>query len=173
MKNTFKLFVMITLVVVIGFSFTACDNGSTDSYSTNGVSFNGWNTTYIGNPGTAVISGGNSLVTSNMAWFGEEIHNATLSITITDGGDIKLGNAGGAIYGKYAYVEIGNVKKGILAYVIYQGTLYQKLGLGTRLSPSADGVQGVMKGFTDEGAFFDPPVDLDEISTDYFWAGDK
>ena len=53
MKNTFKLFVMITLVVVIGFSFTACDNGSTNDTYTGGFGIH-YNSTIINATGGAI-----------------------------------------------------------------------------------------------------------------------
>ena len=58
MKNTIKLFVVIALVAVIGFSFTACDNGSSSGSSSGNVTLKVVNNGYSA-PITRVLVQGN------------------------------------------------------------------------------------------------------------------
>lgn len=98
------------------------------------------------------------------SFFGDS-GSKTAAITITAGGDVK---AGGTVIGKYAYVNKGSTKIGILASGVNAGSPIYMLGLGAK---DNSGVNSVIKNFTDGGATFDPQPVITGINTEISWSG--
>ena len=96
MKNIIKLFALIALVVVIGFTMVACDNSSDDPW-------------YVG---TWVQVGGSQIMTITETTFsitgGEGPDSGSFSINETNSTSGTMTFGGSTLNGTYPYTRSGN-----------------------------------------------------------------
>jgi len=180
MKNIIKLFGIIALAAVFGFSLVSCDDGGSSSES---LGFTSWNRKYTGAEGRSA-----DIRNHEEGLPGEIRYNSTeqeinddmiagkwYSFTINTGGEGKI-MLGSEEIGRYAHItfvgEEGSGTKGILYYAVFQGKNYYHLGLGNK-SPT-EGVQETYDVIVGElGASFAPSFNPSAlgIPTQYGWAG--
>jgi hypothetical protein len=173
MKNTLKLFGVIALAAIIGFSMmtVGCDNGSGTSSPNpsppnpsppstgNGSIPAEWQGTYksVKNPSATFTINGSSGKCAN--WDGVDPDGTYSGLSIVNGGDVKNDGATG---GKWVYLLMDGNKIGFIQRidVTIPGNPYPKYCCA--LGKNADGIKTAGLSF---GATYSPDIDISSILT--------